>query len=420
MKRVYKKRVTDDYFRTRLGSAGALLIEGPKWCGKTTTGEELSSSTLYMQDPDKQESLMYYATSKPSVLLEGETPRLIDEWQMAPNLWNAVRFTIDRRRERGQFILTGSSVPELDDEDLSKMHTGTGRITRVRMHTMSLFESGYSDGTISLRDLFDGKDDFYAISELDLEKLAEALCKGGWPANLDMELQDALNVPKDYLEGIVNSDISRTDGVKRDPDTARQLIRSLSRNICTLSSTENIVKDMKSVACRKTVSDYINALRNIFLVEDIPAWSPVLMSKARVRTSVKRNITDPSIAAAALNAGPNRLVSETESFGPLFESLCVRDLRVYSMPLGGKVYHYHDNTGLEVDMIIELEDGRWGAIEVKLASGEEDAASNLNRLVNKISSEYNPPSFKMILMGVGYFRKRTDGIIVVPVGCLRD
>lgn len=417
----YRPRIVDRYFHERLKSAGALLIEGPKWCGKTSTAEKLSKSAVYLQDPDNFEMNIYYAEKKPSVLLEGAAPRLIDEWQVAPNIWNAVRFTIDKRKERGQFILTGSTVQNLDEEDEVRMHTGTGRITPVCMRTMSLFESGDSKGEISLNKLFDGENDFDSISEMTLERLAFLICRGGWPSNLTLDEKYVLRTAKDYFESIVNSDISRVDGTRRDPDTARTLLASISRNICTLSDVSTITADMNGKATRKTVTEYISALRKIFVIEDTPSWSPSLLSKTRVRKSVKRNLVDPSIAVAALNAGPQRLVSEMSSFGPLFESLCIRDLRIYSQPMEGRVYHYHDNSDLEVDAIIELDDGRWAAIEIKLNSGENQAADNLLRLRNKVKlTSGAPPSFLAILTGTGFYHVRDDGVLVIPIGCLRD
>ena len=417
----YHKRIVDRYFEQRLKAAGALLIEGPKWCGKTTTAKNLSSSALYLQEPDDFDSNMYYAENRPSKLLEGEKPRLIDEWQVAPKIWNAVRFSVDKEKKRGLYILTGSSVPNLSESDRGLLHSGTGRIARARMRTMSLFEMGVSNGSISLRELFDGKTDFETDSDMTLERLAEIICIGGWPSNLDLEIQDGIRTSMDYVESIVNSDISRVDGIRRNPYVTRQILSSLSRNICTLAELPVILKDIGNGSSRKTVSGYINALRKIFVVEDIPAWSPALLSKARLSASVKRNLTDPSIATAVLNIGPEKLVSDKPVFGSFFESMCIRDLRVYSQVSEAEVFHYHDTSDLEVDAIIEMPDGRWGAIEIKLHSGIEEGAKNLLRLKKKtkLVSEIEP-SFMAVIVGTGSYQKRDDGVLVIPIGCLRD
>ena len=415
----YLPRVIDGYLTERLNATGALLIEGPKWCGKTTTGEQMCRSTLFMQDPDERENNLYYASKRPSYLLEGEYPRLIDEWQVAPVLWDAVRFAVDRKGERGMFVLTGSSTPNVDKEEAEKMHSGTGRISRVRMHTMSLFESGDSDGSVSISALFQGKRDFDCRSDITLERLAFLTCRGGWPTTTDMDERYSLRVAKDYTEAVATTDITRADGVMRDQNIARTLLASLARNVCTIAETTSIADDLRSVVSRKTVTDYIAALRKIFVCDDIPAWRPELMSKARLRSGQKRCFSDPSIATAALNASPETLLKDGAAFGSIFESLCVRDVRVYLQPMDGRVMHYHDNTGLEVDMIIELGDGSWAAIEVKLHSGEEKAAENLLRLRDKTQMVNGKgPSFLAIITGTGIFRERDDGVLVIPIGCL--
>ena len=415
----YLPRIADDYFRTRLHSTGALLIEGPKWCGKTTTAERLCSSELYMQDPDERESNMYYASKKPSKLLEGERPRLIDEWQTAPVLWDAVRFAVDKEKGRGMFILTGSAVPNLEKEEEEKMHSGTGRISRARMHTMSLFESGESDGSVSISGLFEGKTDYSARSDISLERMAFIVCRGGWPATIGMDERYSLRTAKDYVDSVSTSDISRADGVMRDQYTARALLASLARNVCTLADTTAIAEDLRNYATRKTVTEYISALRKIFVCEDVPAWRPSLLSKARLRLAPKRCFSDPSIAAAALNATPELLLKDHSVFGSIFESLCVRDMRSYLQPIEGTVMHYHDNTGLEADMILALDDGRWAAIEVKLHSGEDSAAENLLRIEKKTKVTNGiEPSFLAIITATGMFRIRDDGVLVIPIGCL--
>lgn len=321
---------------------------------------------LFMQDPDEREKNLYYASTKPSKLLEGEYPRLIDEWQVSPILWDAVRSAVDRGNKRGMFVLTGSATPNIEKEDVQKMHSGTGRISRVKMRTMSLFESGDSDGTVSVSELFSGRTGFDACSDLSLERIAFLICRGGWPATVGMEEKYSLMTAKDYVESVANSDISGVDGVMRNQHLAKAIMASLARNVCTLAETSTIADDVKDMAGRKTVDSYLAALRNIFVSEDIPAWSPGLMSKAKLRRSPKRCFTDPSIAAVALNAGPEALLGDMPALGLLFESMCVRDMRTYIQPLGGEVMHYHDNVGLEADMILSLDDGRWAAVEVKL------------------------------------------------------
>lgn len=418
----YRRRIVDDYFASRLRATGALVIEGPKWCGKTRTAENLSKSALYLQDEDKRKMYMIMAETKPSSLLEGDTPRLIDEWQVAPRLWNAARFEIDKRQKRGQFIFTGSSAPNIDKETEATMHSGTGRIAVVRMRPMSLFESGDSDGSVSISELFRGNLPDVSESDMDLDKLAYLICRGGWPGNLDLDREDSLRIPKDYLDAVIRSDASVVDGVKRNPDDVETLIKSLSRNISTMANVKTIVRDMGGVLERKTVGGHINALKKIFIIEDTPAWSPALLSKAQLRRSPKRNFVDPSIAAAALNIGPEKLVEDHSSFGPLFESVCIRDLRSYSQPLDGKVSHYHDNSDLEVDAIISLKNGKWGAIEIKLNPLEMDKASKnllmLKRKTKLVDGE--GPSFLMVITGTGFVHLRDDGVMVVPIGCLRD
>ncbi len=412
----YRPRVVEDYFRRRLSSAGALLITGPKWCGKTTLAERMSASRIYLQDPDRREQYLYTAKTRPSALLEGEKPRLIDEWQDIPRIWDAVRFDVDRNGSRGAYILTGSSTPkpEKDGKD-ERWHSGTGRISTVRLRTMSTFEIGRSDGSVSLASLFEGRSDFDARSDLSLDAIADLVCIGGWPAALDMDEKTALNVSKDYAEAVVRCDISVMDRMNRNPITASAIMRSLSRNICTMAETTAIASDVREQASRITVLDYIDALRRLYVVEDVPSWHPSLTSKARVRAAPKRCFVDPSIAVASLGTGPGALMRDMPAFGSLFEAMCIRDLRVYSQVLDGTVMHYHDSTGLEVDIVVELPDGRWGAFEVRLDGDENGAARSLLRLKRKVSSA---PSFLAVLTGSGFFHVRDDGVMIVPVGCL--
>ena len=438
----YLSRIADKVLDSALEAAGAVLIEGPKWCGKTRTAEEKAASALYMQDPDHTASYLKAADTKPSLLLRGNTPRLIDEWQMAPVLWDAVRFAIDQRGECGQFILTGSAVP-LDN---TVQHTGTGRISRLLMRPMSLFESLESNGMISLKALFDGAVDggnevpAESFSSLTIEALAFALSRGGWPASVDAGIADeaiagekdsaaspraALRRVYDYVDAVINIDVSRVDDVEKNPARVRALMRSLARNISTTASITTIREDISGgdeTISEKTISTYLNALRRIFVVEDLPAWNPAMRSKTALRTSPKRHFADPSIAVAVLRAGPDSLLEDFNTFGLLFESLCIRDLRVYAQAIDGEVFHYRDKNGLEADAIVHLKDGRWGAIEVKMGAKEiEIAAKNLITLRNKINIEkMKEPSFLMVLTGTELGYRRDDGVYIVPIGCLRD
>lgn len=417
----YLNRVIDPYLKERLKSSGAVLIEGAKWCGKTSTARNLSGSNLFMQDPNNRDTYLGQAYTKPSILLEGETPRLIDEWQTAPILWDAVRFAVDERGVPGQFILTGSAVPQ-DDEIL---HTGTGRISRLLMRPMSLFESLESNGTISLADLFDGKTDIAAHSDLTLERLTFALARGGWPSSIKMEPKASLRASYDYVDAVVNVDTSRVDGVRRNPKIIRDIMKSISRNIASSANISIIRDDVAGdddQISGKTVSSYINALRRIFVVEDVPAWSPSLRSKTTIRTSPKRHFVDPSIATATLRISPKGLLENFNMLGLLFESLCVRDLRVYSQVLDGEIFHYHDKTDLEADIVVCLADGRWGAIEVKLGSKDiEKGAANLIKLKERVNTDkMKEPSFLMVLTAMEYAYRRDDGVLIVPIGCLKN
>ena len=420
MEKKYLHRVIDEYLTFKLEATGAVLIEGAKYCGKTSTAKEKASSVLSMQDPDHAEANIQLASLKPSLLLQGDTPRLIDEWQIAPVLWDAVRHMVDERNETGQFILTGSAVPVLEGH----RHTGTGRISRVMMRPMSLYESKESNGMVSLKDLFDGKRDIEGISTLSIEQLAFAISRGGWPATLERSNRVALQNVFDYVDAVTNEDVSRVDGVERDAQRVRLLMRSYARNISTMASNTTICNDMAAdeTVSDKTVASYIHALKQIYVIEDVPAWSPSLRSKTAIRTSSKRQFVDPSIAVATLRTTPERLLRDFHTFGYLFESLCVRDLRVYSQINDGAVYHYRDKNKLKADIIVELFDGRWGAIEVKLGLKEVDeAAKNLIKLRGKINTKkMQEPSFLMVLTGGQYAYCREDGVLVVPLGCLKD
>lgn len=422
MERQYLNRIADKILQERLKTSGAVLIEGPKWCGKTRTATENSKSQLYMQDPDKTQSYLKAADIKPSLLLKGDIPRLLDEWQMAPVLWDAVRFAVDQRGEVGQFILTGSAVPR----DNVVQHTGTGRISRMLMRPMSLYESMESNGSVSLRELFNGKTEIESFSELTIEGIAVAIVRGGWPASIGEDEKDSLRHAIDYVEAIINADVSEVDGIEKSPVRVRALLRSLARNISTLATIRTICDDIamgeEETISDKTISQYLNALNRIFVMENLPAWNPALRSKTAIRTSPKRQFIDPSIATAIMRLTPERLLEDFNYFGFLFESLCDRDLRVYAEANDGEVFHYRDSSGLEADAVICLNDGRWGAIEVKLGSREiEEAAIHLLQLKKKVNTKkMKEPSFLMILTGTELAYRREDGVFVVPIGCLRD
>ncbi len=352
MSRQYLPRIADDILRQALLATGAVCIQGPKWCGKTWTAMQQARSTLMMQDPDQAGNYMSMADAKPSLLLEGEVPRLLDEWQMAPVLWDAVRFAVDKRGEVGQFILTGSTRP-MESE---VMHSGTGRISRMRMRTMSLSESGESNGQVSLSQLFDGKEP-EGRSELEIEELAFALARGGWPAAIGVPQRAALQQAANYLDAIVETDVSEVDGRSRNPARVRALMRSIARNVgaSALVATirSDIAGDDESLS-PNTIRAYLTALERLFVIEDQPAWSPALRSKTAIRTTAKRHFVDPSIAVAALRTSPDGLLKDFKTFGFLFESLCIRDLRIYAQRMGGEVFHYRDQTELEADAVVAL------------------------------------------------------------------
>lgn len=425
MKTEYMPRIADRLLAEALEDSGAVLIEGPKWCGKTRLGENAAKSFLYLHDPDRGAEYLRLAEIKPSRLLEGESPRLIDEWQDAPTLWNAVRFTVDKRGGTGHFILTGSTVPRDEKPGEAKRHSGTGRIARLKMLPMSLFESGESSGDVSLAALFDGTEDIDGRARLDIDGIAHATCRGGWPEAVATVGPRSLRRAKNYLDTLVGDDLQRMEDAPRNPLRARSVLRSLARNVSTLATAKTIMDDMKandSSISDKTLSDYLNALRRLFVVQDEPAWAPRLRSRAAVRTSAKRQFADPSIAAAALGATPSRLLNDLDTFGFFFESLAVRDLRVYVSALGGELLHYRDETDLECDAILQLGDGRWAAVEVKLGGRQVDeAADNLRSLANKVdTSKSGKPSFLLVLTGTEFAYRRPDGVFVCPLSALRE
>lgn len=417
----YTPRICDRQLEMKLATSGAVLIEGPKWCGKTWTGMHAAKSSLFMQDPDKSAGYMRLADTMPSRLLQGEKPRLIDEWQEAPVLWDAVRFDVDRSGEWGQYILTGSAVPR---DDMRPRHTGTGRISRLRMRPMSLYESGESSGSVSIRELFGGHADVDGESTLSVPDIANAICRGGWPEAV-AKGKNSVQIARNYIDAVVNFDVQRVDGVERDPHRIRQLLRSYARNISTMATFATILADIQAndtAFSEPTMYSYINALRRIYLIEDIPAWKPSLRSKSAIRTSDKRQLTDPSIATAIMHADADSILNDFEYFGFLFESLVARDMRIYAQANDGDVFHYRDSNKLEADLIIRLHDARWAAIEVKLGSREiEDGAMHLCELRNKVdTSKVGEPSFLMVVTGGQFAYRREDGVYVVPIGCLKD
>jgi len=423
----YKKRILDFVLERRFKTAGAILLEGMKWCGKTTTCEQLAKSVIYMDEPEKRDHNMLMARIRPSEILDGEAPRLIDEWQIAPVLWDAIRFRVDHGDGRGLFLLTGSAVPADEDEI---RHSGTGRFAWVKMRTMSLFESGQSSGEVSLGALFEGCDctgAHPAISQLP--DVAMAVCRGGWPVACELKGEEALDPAFDYLDAVVKKDISRVDGVSRNEDRARRIMRSYARLQGTQATASVINADLAANETGSfdddTVYSYLNALKGIFAIEDMPAWCPNLRSKTPVRTSDTRYFADPSIATAALRIGPKGLMEDLNTFGFLFETMAVRDLRVYADAHLGDVRHYHDANGLECDAVVSLRDGRYGLIEVKLGGSPliERGAESLRKLASRIDTmKMAKPSFLMVLTAVGdcAYTRPDDGVIVCPIGCLRD
>ena len=421
----YKKRIADKILEKKLKGKGAVLIQGPKWCGKTTTAEQISNSILYMAKPEDKSQNLTLADINPSLLLEGDTPRLIDEWQIAPKLWDAIRFEIDHRHEEGQFILTGSSVPaNMDDVT----HTGTGRFAWLLMRPMSLYESGESNGSISLEDLFKTPENISGINKLELNDIAYLTCRGGWPRSTFMEKDIALEQAFDYYDAIVQSDISRVDNITRNPERVKKLMKSYAKNLGTQASNETLRNDIIANDSfsldTDTVLSYINALKKIFVIEESPAWNPNLRSKTAIRSSDTRYFVDPSIAAATLGIGPKDLTNDLNTFGLLFECLCIRDLRVYAESINGNVYHYRDSNDLECDAVIHLRNGEYGLIEIKLGGDHliEEGAKNLKKLQDKIDTDkMSNPSFLMVLTATGkYAYRREDGVYVVPIGCLKD
>lgn len=426
----YIRRICDSELELKLEAFGAVHIVGPKWVGKTTTAKQFAKSYIEMQDPDKRDMYMETAKIKPSNLLIGENPRLIDEWQVAPNIWDAVRVSVDRRNEDGLYILTGSN--SIDKSEI--MHTGTGRIDTLTMYPMSLYESGESNGKISLIQLFNNPSvlDEGCESELSVDNLIFAACRGGWPSSIyKKNLKAQLLVAQSYFEGLCREDMSNVDGVRRNETTSRLLLRSYARNISTIASHQSMIKDIKAnmEISDSTFYDYVNVLKKLYVIQDVEAWCPAIRSKSVIQATNKRELVDPSLVVAALGVSPEYFNLDLKTFGFIFETLCFRDLKVYSSAHDGKVSYYRDRYGLEADCVLHLRDGRYALIEFKLGSSDiEQGAKHLNELENLIK-QYNEkeqqvklrlPDLKIIITGTQYGYKRQDGVLVVPIGCLRD
>ena len=421
----YKQRISDRILKRKVLGKGAVLIEGPKWCGKTTTAKQLAKSVLDLGDSSVLRQSVQLIELSPKTLLEGKTPRLIDEWQALPPIWDSIRSEVDNRGEPSQFILTGSSVlPEADET----IHSGTGRYAYIKMRPMSLYESGESNGKVSLADLFDGKPFETQMNDLTIDDITYLTCRGGWPWATLISKEVALDQAFDYVDSVVNKDIQRVDGVKRSPERAKLLLRSYARNISQQVPLSTIRKDMlandSSTLDEDTVTDYIKALKKLFVIEDLEAWNPNLRSKAAIRTTDTRHFVDPSIGTASLGLGPKDLINDLKSFGFFFEDMVVRDLRVYAEALDGKLYHYRDSTGLECDTVLHRRNGSYALIEVKLGGKDliDEGAANMLKLSKNIDTDRMPaPSFMAVIIGVGqYAYQREDGVYVIPIGCLKD
>lgn len=426
----YMKRVCDDELELKLEAFGAVHITGPKWCGKTTTAKQFSKSYIEMQDPDKRDMYIQTAKVKPSNLLVGENPRLIDEWQIAPNIWDAVRVSVDRRGEDGLYILTGSN--SIDKTEI--MHTGTGRIDSLIMYPMSLYESKESNGTVSLLDLFSNPNvlEEGCTSELTIDNLIFAACRGGWPSSLQKKSDKAkLLVVRSYFDSLCGEDISNVDGVKRDETATRLLLRSYARNISTIVANRSILSDINAniEMSEATFYGYVKALKKLFVIQDVEAWCPAIRSKSAIQATDKRELVDPSLVVAALGVDPEYFNLDLKTFGFIFETLCIRDLKAYSSALGGRVSYYHDRYGLEADCVLHLRDGRYALIEFKLGSADIDEGAKHLLEIERLIIEHNEkerqcklriPDLKMVITGTQYGYKREDGVYVVPIGCLKD
>ena len=423
----YKKRIVDDLLDLKLESFGATLIVGPKGCGKTTTAKQKSKSFIEFQDEDKRDNYLSVAENMPSKLLIGENPRLFDEWQDAPKIWGAIRKSIDDRNKTGLYILTGSS-----SQNIKTPHTGTARISTLKMYPMSLYESGESSGEVSLIDLFQKKEMEFVESKLTIDDLIHSICRGGWPrALLNKTIRSQLEIANDLFYQTCHRDISAIDGVRRNPLWAEKVLNSYSRNICTLAETKTIFGDVNSTTdmTKPTYYDYVQALESLYIIEDIPAWCPSIRSKESIRASNKRNLIDPSIAVAALGITPEYFNNDFRTLGFLFESLCIRDLKIYSSIMDGKISYYHDRYGLEADGVLHLKNGKYALLEFKLGTKEIDEGARHLIEIERLIKEHNKkekqcplalPDLKIVITGSQYGYKREDGVFVIPIGCLKN
>lgn len=420
----YIKRIVDKEIKDKLSITGAVLLKGPKWCGKTTSAKQIAKSVLEMQNPDLQENYIELANTKPSLLLEGEKPRLIDEWQLAPKLWNAVRYAVDNAGLPNQFILTGSATPKEDDS----MHSGVGRFSFVTMKPMTLFESGDSNGKISLADILKGNREIDGIqTDLTYEKIAYVLCRGGWPNAIKLSEKQALEIPKNYIDVLCSSDISRVDGIKRNPQLARMILKSYARQVSTIDSNQSLYEDIKANYADisdRTIIGYLEVLKKLYIIEEIDAWNPNIRSKTAIRTSPKKSMIDPSLAVAALGTSPKEIMLDIRTFGLLFENLVNRDLSVYVNAIGGTLKHYRDRYNLECDNIIHFHDGRYALIETKLGGTRIKEAEEHLIMLKKLILENEPklgePEFVMVITGTDMAYTTENGVLVVPIGCLKD
>ena len=418
-KKGYRPRIIDSKIKRYLRIFGAISIEGPKWCGKTWTALSHANTVRYIMNPSSGIDYKETARTEPALLLEGEEPILIDEWQEVLSIWDAVRFEVDQSSKRGRFLLTGSTKP-LDSEI---GHSGAGRIARIRMRPMTLFESGRSTGNISFADVLTGKEIEPSSNELGLMDLIEMVCRGGWPANLDLSPEDSLEIPRQYIETLSRTEITQIDGVKRDPEKVKKLLRSFARNTATIVSNATILKDLQESddsLARNTIASYVSALLRLYAIEEIPGWDPEIRSRARIRTSPKRILADPSLAVAALGIGPESLKYDLKTFGFLFENLCIRDLVTYTDNLDGSVYYYHDSNNTEADVVIETKDGNWSAFEIKLGEHRiEEGVSSLFKMKRKVEADGGkPPVSLCVITGGGLACRRDDGIYVIPINSL--
>ena len=420
----YLKRIVDEELKEKLSTVGAVQIKGPKWCGKTTSAKQIAKSVLEMQNPDLQDNYIELANTKPSLLLEGEKPRLIDEWQMVPKLWNAVRYSVDQSGLTNQYILTGSATP-VDDDSL---HSGVGRFAIIDMKPMSLYESGDSNGKISLFDLMNGKKNIDGIkTDLDYEKIAYTLCRGGWPNSIHLDPKQALQIPKNYLDVLCESDISKVDGVKRDPGLMRTILRAYARQVSTIDSDKSMIADIKANyadVSDVTILNYLKVLKRLYIIEEIQAWNPNIRSKTSIRTSPKKSFVDPSLAVCALGCSLKELMLDINTFGLLFENLVNRDLSIYARKNGGILKHYRDRYGLECDNIICFEDGSYALVEVKLSGSRvkeaEEHLFQLKKLIDESDEIKVKPSLLMIITGTDMAYRTESDVCVIPIGCLKD